>query len=46
MQSEQEVRLYDDFCRKCYEVSVKPDDEHKDQGLDPLYLDEGWLKDE
>ena len=46
MQSNLEQKLYDDFCKKCAEVSQRPDDEHADQGLDTVYLDQGWTKDE
>ena len=42
MQTPQEAKLYDDFCKKCYEISTKPDDDHEDQGLDPVNWDEGW----
>jgi len=41
-QSAEEAKLYDDLCRKCYEVATRPDDDHKDQGLGPVYEDEGW----
>ena len=42
MQTAEEVKIYDDFCRKCYEIASKPDDDHSDQGLGPVYEDEGW----
>jgi len=41
-QTPEEARLYDDFCKTCYEISAKPDDDHKDQGLEPVYYDDGW----
>lgn len=45
IQSSDEVRVYDDLCRKCFEISMRPDEDHPDQGLDPIYVDEGWEQD-
>lgn len=47
IQKDDEVRLYDDLCRKCYEVSTRPDDEHHDDDAHEYVLwDQGWEKDD
>lgn len=47
MQTQSEIKLYDDLCRKCYEVSARPDDEHPDDTAHISILwDEGWEKDD
>ena len=46
IQTAEEQKLYDDFCRRCAEISQQPDDDHQDQGLEHIYLDDGWLRDE
>jgi len=42
VQTPQEVRLYDDFCRECYEKSTRPDDEREDQKVDIVRKDNWW----
>lgn len=45
IQTAEEAKLYDDFCRQCAEIAARPDEDHIDQGLDSVYFDEGWEKD-
>jgi hypothetical protein len=45
MQTAKDQKLYNDLCRRCYEIAVRPDDDHEDQGLDPVNWDEGWFID-
>lgn len=42
IQSPEEIKLYDDLCKKCFEIATRPDDDHQDQGLGPVYEDDGW----
>jgi len=46
IQLSEESKLYDDLCRKCFEIAMRPEEDHPDQGLDSVYIDEGWSKDE
>jgi len=46
IQKNEEVRLYDDLCRNCYEVATRPDEEHEDHAQKYVLWDQGWEKDD